>query len=94
MPAPPRYTAEVATEDLRRGDSHVTAARRCPESLVPTFALAGDMAILLTMVALALALLVMPDVFMEILNGAMEYPGYGIAFLAVLVLVGVWIDRR
>lgn len=52
------------------------------------------MTLALTFVTLAVAFLLMPDVFGDIWRGAVEKPVFGAGLLAVLVLVWVWIDRQ
>ncbi len=52
------------------------------------------MAILFALVTMALALLVRPDVFVDVARELVNRPGWGISLLTVLLLVGVWIDRR
>ena len=48
---------------------------------------------LIAIVTLVLAVLLMPDVFSELKQGAIEHPVFGGGFLAVLALVVAWIDR-
>ena len=52
-----------------------------------------SMSLIITFIALALAVVLMPDVFTELAEGALENPVFGVGLLAILVLVGVWIDR-
>ena len=52
------------------------------------------MTLFLTMATLAVTALLMPDVLAQIAQAAADYPGFGVGLLALLVLVGVWIDRQ
>ena len=52
------------------------------------------MALFLTVVVLGIAVLTMPEVFSELAQSAIDNPAYGLGLLALLVLVGVWIDRQ
>ena len=52
------------------------------------------MTLLLTFATLAVTVLLMPDVFAGFWQGAFENPVVGIGLLALLALIGVWIDRR
>ena len=53
-----------------------------------------EMTLFLTMATLAVTALLMPDVLAQIAQAAADYPRFGVGLLALLVLVGVWIDRR
>ena len=52
------------------------------------------MTLALTFVTLAVAFMLMPDVFRDLWQGAVENPVFGAGLLAVLVLVWVWTDRH
>ena len=54
----------------------------------------NKMTLLLTFATLAVTVLLMPDVFAGFWQGAVENPVVGIGLLALLALIGVWIDRR
>ena len=36
----------------------------------------------------------MPEIYRDLWEAALNNPGHSLGLLAVLVLVGVWIDRR
>lgn len=52
------------------------------------------MTLALTFVTLAVAFMLMPDVFGDLWRGAVANPVFGVGLLAVLVLVSVWTDRN
>ena len=52
------------------------------------------MLLLLTFVMLVLSGLVMPDVYADLWQGLRDNSGFGGGLLALLALIGVWIDKR
>ena len=71
------------------GTRSYTAARR-----ILLAAVRNRMLLLLTFVTLILSGLVMPDVYADLLQGLRDNPGIGGGLLALLALIGVWIDKR
>ena len=53
-----------------------------------------EMTLFLTMATLAVTALLMPDVLVQIAQAGADHPTFGVGLLALLVLVGVWIDKR
>ncbi len=52
------------------------------------------MLLLLTFVTLILSGVIMPDVYADLWQGLLENPGFGGGLLGLLVLLGVWMDKR
>ena len=52
------------------------------------------MVLFLAVCTVALALLMMPDVFVALGQVAVDNPAWGLGLLTVVTLIGVWIYRR